>query len=72
MVGGIAVGAAVRTWPFRVFSFPTEIHAAPQIYEPCFDAIMTATLSDLRADVLYDNFFVDTPFMEMLKKRINT
>jgi hypothetical protein len=25
LVGGIAAGAAVRTFPFRVFSFPTEI-----------------------------------------------
>jgi hypothetical protein len=25
MVGGIAAGAAVRTFPFRVFSFPKEI-----------------------------------------------
>jgi hypothetical protein len=24
-VGGVAVAAAVRTWPFRVFSFPKEI-----------------------------------------------
>ncbi len=25
MVGGVATAAAVRTWPFRVFSFPKEI-----------------------------------------------
>ena len=25
MVGGLAAGAAVRTWPFRVYSFPSEI-----------------------------------------------
>jgi hypothetical protein len=25
MVGGLAAGAAVRTFPFRVFSFPSEI-----------------------------------------------
>jgi hypothetical protein len=25
MIGGIAAGAAVRTFPFRVFSFPFEI-----------------------------------------------
>lgn len=24
-VGGVAAGAAVRTWPFRVYSFPGEI-----------------------------------------------
>ena len=26
LVGGIAASAAVRTFPFRVFSFPPEIH----------------------------------------------
>lgn len=25
MIGGVAASAAVRTWPFRVFSFPTEV-----------------------------------------------
>lgn len=29
LVGGIAVGAVVRTWPFRVFSFPSELVATP-------------------------------------------
>jgi hypothetical protein len=28
LVGGIAATAAVRTWPFRVFSFPAEIKFA--------------------------------------------
>ena len=25
LVGGVSVNAAVRTWPFRVFSFPSKI-----------------------------------------------
>ena len=25
MVGGVAASAAVRTWPFRVYSFPSQI-----------------------------------------------
>lgn len=25
LIGGVAASAAVRTWPFRVFSFPAEI-----------------------------------------------
>jgi hypothetical protein len=25
LVGGVAGAAAVRTWPFRVFSFPSEV-----------------------------------------------
>lgn len=31
MVGGIAASAAVRTWPFRVYSFPGEIVLANSI-----------------------------------------
>ena len=27
MIGGVAASAAVRTWPFRVFSFPANILA---------------------------------------------
>jgi len=35
MVGGVAVAAAARTFPFRVFSFPSEIipPTAPLIRE---------------------------------------
>ena len=25
MIGGVAAAAAVRTWPFRVYSFPTDL-----------------------------------------------
>jgi len=25
MIGGVATAAAVRTWPFRVYSFPSEL-----------------------------------------------
>lgn len=25
MIGGVAAAAAVRTWPFRVYSFPSEL-----------------------------------------------
>lgn len=28
-VGGLAAGAAVRTWPFRVYSFPQEVYGGP-------------------------------------------
>lgn len=30
MVGGGAASAAVRTWPFRVYSFPTQITIPPR------------------------------------------
>lgn len=29
MVGGVAAGAAVRTFPFRVYSFPKQINLEP-------------------------------------------
>src|ERR1700675_180163 len=25
MIGGVAAAAAVRTWPFRVYSFPSQV-----------------------------------------------
>ena len=28
-IGGVAAATAVRTWPFRVYSFPTNIVIAP-------------------------------------------
>jgi hypothetical protein len=28
IVGGIATAAAIRTWPFRVYSFPSDVHAS--------------------------------------------
>ena len=28
LIGGVAASAAVRTWPFRVYSFPKEIEYA--------------------------------------------
>lgn len=34
MIGGVAATAAVRTFPFRVFSFPTEINIRkPMIFD---------------------------------------
>lgn len=27
LIGGIAAAAAVRTWPFRIYSFPAEVKA---------------------------------------------
>lgn len=36
LVGGVATAAAVRSWPFRVFSFPSEI-GRPQ---PLFDQLI--------------------------------
>ena len=67
LVGGLAATSAVRTWPFRVYSFPTEI-IQPKIY-PLFDEISYTTLADLRDDILIDNFFVDAPWMSKLRQQ---
>lgn len=34
LAGGIAAGAAVRTFPFRVYSFPSDIVPAPLKWTP--------------------------------------
>ena len=31
MIGGVVATAAVQAWPFRVFSFPTQIKIAPNL-----------------------------------------
>jgi len=36
MVGGIAASAAVRTWPFRVYSFPKEVLWPPSEKQALF------------------------------------
>lgn len=36
MVGGMAVGAAVRTFPFRVYSFPSDIKIASPLEFPAW------------------------------------
>ena len=37
MVGGVATAAAVRTFPFRVFSFPKEVKLTPPLHGLHFD-----------------------------------
>ena len=61
LVGGLAATAAARTWPFRVYSFPTEI------IQPNFDLITAQTLAALRDEIVYDNLFVDAAWIKNLK-----
>ena len=73
LVGGIAATAAVRTWPFRVYSFPTEIVSVPYSLDggttwTNFDLITAQTLAILRDEIVYDNFFVDTPWIKKLRR----
>jgi len=53
LVGGIAASAAVRTFPFRVFSFPSEV----KMY-PYFDK-RTMVVSDTSLFALGDLIDVD-------------
>lgn len=68
MLGGLAVTAAVRTWPFRVYSFPTEI-VIPEMSSPLFEQISYTELADLRDDILVDNFFADTAWLKKLRQK---
>lgn len=34
LIGGVATTAAVRTWPFRVYSFPAQVETAPLAIGP--------------------------------------
>ena len=37
LLGGVAASAAVRTWPFRVYSFPSEIKTPDMAFIYDFD-----------------------------------
>lgn len=54
MIGGVAATAAVRTWPFRVFSFPNELAMPlPLFAEKYIRGIdLTALEKQYRAGVL--------------------
>lgn len=45
LIGGVAAAAAVRTWPFRVYSFPAEV-------VPAFNPIDTSFYQ------LYTTYFI--------------
>jgi hypothetical protein len=50
LVGGVAAAAAVRTFPFKVFSFPTEIKIGPPIIQQvrfvrAFDVLQNRMIS---------------------------
>ena len=58
LVGGVFVNAAVRTWPFRVFSFPSRIVIPAHLFEPNIRFPIDIAMSkeqaqDFVASVLY-------------------
>lgn len=53
LVGGVAATAAVRTWPFRVFSFPSEI-ARPRVI---WKALGARSANYLENDFKYPGYY---------------
>lgn len=70
LIGGVAATAAVRTWPFRVYSFPAEIERAPWL-----DTLTAKELDQLnRLTLKYfnprlaDEIFKPSPMFSYLTK----
>lgn len=56
MIGGVAAAAAVRTWPFRVYSFPTEIQIDenfPESYTARLASVEALELENVREQLPY-------------------
>lgn len=66
IIGGLAASAAVRTWPFRVFSFPSEVMTPMPDDVKVIYPMNAAYLHDLD-EVYYDSFFVDSAFIKKLR-----
>lgn len=62
LVGGVALGAAVRQWPFRVFSFPSVCKVYTD--EQLADAMNRITKKYI---VLADEIFRPSPLFYRLK-----
>jgi len=67
LVGGVAATAAVRTFPFHVFSFPSEVKIAPA-------GLTAETLNEeynkvIAGSELPDLVFVSTPIPQWLKTK---
>jgi Rieske Fe-S protein len=55
MIGGVVAGAAVRTWPFRVFSFPSEIKTfdlVTDIYKARGDTVIKTFMQNGRGSTV--------------------
>jgi hypothetical protein len=62
LVAGVAAGAAVRTWPFRVFSFPSQIQGPPSLINPFSSQISGVPyqfgMPDIEFDPEWDVYWV--------------
>jgi hypothetical protein len=65
LVGGVAAAAAVQTWPFRVYSFPSEVTLVE-------DSVVLAQLNEMTykyiIPALGDNLFTPSPLFERLAR----
>jgi hypothetical protein len=62
LIGGIAATAAVRTWPFRVYSFPTDIVRVDpyKLPESMLDQLNAMTIKYLNPSIA-DHIFSPSP-----------
>jgi hypothetical protein len=72
LVGGVAAAAAVRTWPFRVYSFPADI---VPVRTPWPDSLTKEELDRLNEitikyfnPVMRDQLFRPSPLFEHLTR----
>lgn len=68
LVGGVAGATAVRTWPFRVYSFPSDVVLARDSVLDQINAVSLRAFVDIRLD---DWIFNDTPLLQALRKKGN-
>jgi hypothetical protein len=68
LVGGVAATAAVRSWPFRVFSFPAQV-ITPGMRDHGEQLIRFALEGDHQLDALRQAYEYDKPMLHNLKSR---
>jgi len=62
MIGGVATAAAVRTWPFRVYSFPSELRflSIDELKRVYIERAMNSLLAEARDDIWISSWSVPT------------
>ena len=55
MIGGVATAATVRTWPFRVYSFPSDLRilSIDELKRIYVERAMTSLLAEARGTILW-------------------
>jgi hypothetical protein len=75
MIGGVAAAAAVRMWPFRVYSFPTEVVAPPPVFANQVSLTNLDQLNEITkllwTKKLADSIFAPSPIFQYLQGRGN-